>query len=162
MMGELTLEQRGRVAEILAAVRPLAAEFYRLTGRPLGVTGEVAEQLVANLLGLTLMEAHTVGYDATRPDRDGDLPLRIQIKARAYLAGRDAGQRMGRLTPGMPCDAVVLALLDPETLDVREIWEAPFPAVAARLVDPTSSSAKHGSFKVAEFMGLGRRVWPST
>ena len=32
-----------RVREIMATVKPLAAEYYRLTGKPLGVTGEVAE-----------------------------------------------------------------------------------------------------------------------
>ena len=32
--------------------RPLAAEFYRLTGKPLGVTGEVAEYVAAKTLGL--------------------------------------------------------------------------------------------------------------
>src|SRR6266540_289040 len=41
-----------RVREILAAVRPLAAEYYPLTGKPLGVTGEVAEYVAAELLGL--------------------------------------------------------------------------------------------------------------
>jgi len=41
-----------RVREILAAVKPLAAEYYRLTGKPLGVTGEIAEYLAAELLGL--------------------------------------------------------------------------------------------------------------
>ena len=41
-MDELTPEARLRVAKILAAVRPLAAEFYRLTGKPLGGVGEVS------------------------------------------------------------------------------------------------------------------------
>ena len=161
-MDELTPERRKRVADILATIRPLAAEFYRLTGKPLGVTGEVAEQLVAELLQLTLADARTAGYDATRPDPGRGPPVRIQIKARAYSVGRDAGQRMGRLTPGMSCDAVLLALLDLETLDLREVWEAPFAALVPRLVDPTSSSAKHGSFKVTEFMSLGVGVWPLT
>jgi hypothetical protein len=40
-----------RVREILATVKPLAAEFYRLTGKPLGVTGEVAEYVAAEILG---------------------------------------------------------------------------------------------------------------
>ncbi len=31
--------------EILTTVKPLAAEYYRLTGEPLGVTGEVAAYL---------------------------------------------------------------------------------------------------------------------
>jgi hypothetical protein len=55
-----------RVREILATVKPLAAEFYRLTGKPLGVTGEVAEYEAAEILGLTLVPARTVGYDALR------------------------------------------------------------------------------------------------
>jgi hypothetical protein len=36
-------EDARRVREILVAVRPLATEYYRLTGKPLGVTGEIAE-----------------------------------------------------------------------------------------------------------------------
>ena len=44
-----------RVREILAAVKPLAAEYYRLTGKPLGVTGEIAEYIAAKLLGLELV-----------------------------------------------------------------------------------------------------------
>lgn len=38
-----------RVREILAAVKPLAAEFYRLSGKPLGVTGEIAEYVAAEI-----------------------------------------------------------------------------------------------------------------
>lgn len=153
-------EQRRRVAEILATVRPLAAEFYRLTEKPLGVTGEVGEYLAAELLGLTLSEVRTAGYDATCPNPGGGPPMRIQIKTRAYPAGCDRKQRMGRLTPDMACDAVVLVLLEPETLNIREIWGAPFDALAPRLVDPASTSAKHGSFKIVEFMALGTRIWP--
>ena len=41
-----------RVREILMTVKPLAAEYYRLTGKPLGVTGEVAEYVAAEMLGL--------------------------------------------------------------------------------------------------------------
>jgi hypothetical protein len=43
-----------RVREILTSVRPLASEYYQLTGKPLGVTGEVAEYIAADLLGLEL------------------------------------------------------------------------------------------------------------
>ncbi len=67
-----------RVHEILAAVKPLAAEYYRLTGKPLGVTGEVAEYVAAEILGLQLVPARTVGYDTLRGKE------RIRIKGRAY------------------------------------------------------------------------------
>ena len=56
-----------RVREILAAVKPLAAEYYQLTGKPLGVTGEVAEYIAAELLALELAPPRTKGYDPTFP-----------------------------------------------------------------------------------------------
>jgi hypothetical protein len=34
--------------EVLAAMKSLAAEYYQLTGKPLGVTGEVAEFVAAD------------------------------------------------------------------------------------------------------------------
>jgi len=40
-----------RVREIIAAVKPLAVEYYRLTKKPPGVTGEIAE--LAAVPGLT-------------------------------------------------------------------------------------------------------------
>jgi len=65
------------VKQILTQVKPLAAEFYRLTGKPLGVTGEVAEFIASEILGLNLVPARTIGYDALRGSE------RIQIKGRA-------------------------------------------------------------------------------
>ena len=52
-----------RVRDILATVKPLAAECYQLTGKPLGITGEVAEYVAAELLGLELAPPRTKGYD---------------------------------------------------------------------------------------------------
>ena len=43
--------------EILALVKPLAAKYYKLTGKPLGVTGEVGELEAASLFELTLVSA---------------------------------------------------------------------------------------------------------
>lgn len=89
-----------RVREILATVKPLAAEYYRLTGKPLGVTGEVAEYIAAEMLGLVLADARTPGYDATRQTPNG--PQRIQIKGRAYANGAKPAQRISRIrTDGM-------------------------------------------------------------
>lgn len=67
-------EAEGRVCEILLTVKPLAAEYYRLTGKPLGVTGEIEEYTAAEILNLKLTAARTVGYDALRGTE------RIQIK----------------------------------------------------------------------------------
>jgi hypothetical protein len=112
-----------RVREILATVKPLGAEYYRLTGKPLGVTGEVVEYVAAETLGLTLVPARTVGYGALRGEE------RIQIKGRAYGAKAKPGQRMSRIKLDAPCDTVLLVLLDNATLEAHEMWEAPYASV---------------------------------
>lgn len=143
-----------RVREILATVKPLAAEYYRLTGKPLGVTGEVAEYVAAEILGLTLAPARTHGYDALRGIE------RIQIKGRAYGANAKPGQKLSTIKADSPCDTVLLVLLDNATLEPREMWEAPFTSVATRLSHPGSKARARGALSVAEFKRLAHRVWP--
>jgi hypothetical protein len=82
------------VKAILADVRHLAVQYYQLTGKPLGVTGEVAEYVAAEKLGLTLAPARTKGYDATRGEE------RIQIKGRACTWPMKPGQRLGQIKEG--------------------------------------------------------------
>jgi hypothetical protein len=108
-----------RVREILATVKPLAAEYYQLTGKPLGVTGEVAEYVAAKMLGLTLAEARTPGDDAIRQTPNG--PERIQIKGRAFGDDAKPSQRLSRIKADAACDVVILVLLDNRTLDPREM-----------------------------------------
>jgi len=143
-----------RVREILATVKPLASEYYRLTGKPLGVTGEVAEYVAAELVGLKLAPARTTGYDALRGAE------RIQIKGRAYSADANRSQRISRIKIDSPCDTVLLVLLDNATLEPREIWEAPFSAVVECLAKPGSKSRERGALGVSVFKRIARRVWP--
>lgn len=147
-----------RTKEILSAVKPLAAEYYRLTGKPLGVTGEVAEYVASELLGLELVPPRTAGYDALRQTVAG--PQRIQIKGRAYDPAARSSQRIGSIKSDGPCDVVMLVLLHNGTLDAVEIWEAPFAAVVGRLAEPGSKSRnERGALSVSDFRRLGRRVW---
>jgi hypothetical protein len=152
------LPEAHRVREILAAVKPLAAEYYRLTGKPLGVTGEVAEYVAAELLGLELAPPRTAGYDAIRQSPQG--PVRIQIKGRAYGEDAKPGQRLGTIKQGAACDTVLLVLLDNRTLEPREMWEAPYLAVAERLALPGSKARARGALGVSEFKRLAARIWP--
>lgn len=78
----MTSAKRDRaVKDLLHQAKRLAVRYYALTGKPLGVTGEVAEYEAAQKLGLTLEIARTFGYDASR----GHGPRRetFQIKGRA-------------------------------------------------------------------------------
>jgi hypothetical protein len=142
------------VREILSIVKPLAAEYYRLTRKPLGVTGEVAEYVAAEKLGLKLADARTTGYDALRGTE------RIQIKGRAYGTKAGSGQRMSCIKKNAPCDTVLLVLLDNETLEPREMWEATFSSVVGGLARAGSKARERGALGVAEFMRIATRVWP--
>lgn len=149
-----------RVRQILEKVKPLAAEYYKLTGKPLGVTGEVAEYVAAKVLRLELAPARTAGYDAIRQTQKGK--QRIQIKGRAYGEDAKSGQRLGKIKRGAPCDFVLFVRLDNRTLDPREMWEAPMAAVEERLAVPGSKARARGVLGVREFkrLRLARQVWP--
>lgn len=83
----------GETGEILARAKKAGAEYYRLTGKPLDITGEVGEYEAARLLGLTLADARAPGYDAT-----DQLGRRDQIKARAiFEAGRRRSQQVSSI-----------------------------------------------------------------
>ena len=125
------------------------------------MTGELAEYVAAETLGLTLADARNPGFDATRQTAHGS--ERIQIKGRAYGDDAKPGQRISGIKIDAACDTVLLVLLDNATLDPREMWEAPFMAVAARLAVPGSRARERGALGVAEFKRLegARRVWPS-
>ena len=108
------------VEHLIAQVKPLAAEYHRLTGKPLGATGEIGENEVARLLDLKLVEARTPGYDAT--NRSGE--RRYQIKARSLdEESRKKSQNTGRMNLNKEWDAVLLAIMD-EKFQMLEIWEA--------------------------------------
>jgi hypothetical protein len=125
----------------------------------LGVTGEVAEYVAAELLGLELAPPRTTGYDALRSTPSG--PERIEIKGRAYKVGSKKSQRLSRIKQDAPCDTVMLVLLDNQKLEPCEIWEAPYSAVAARLAEPGSKARnERGSLGVSEFKRLARKIWP--
>ncbi len=63
------------VGELINQVKVIAKEYHNLTGRPLGITGEVAEYEAAKLLHLELSKVRQAGYDATRSDG-----RKVQIK----------------------------------------------------------------------------------
>jgi hypothetical protein len=146
-----------RLREILASVKALAAEYCMITGKPLGVTGEIAEYVAAELMGLRLAPARTHGFDAVRLRGNGK--QRIQIKGRALGKSSKRGQRLGTIKRGAPCDVVMLVLLDSATLNPIEIWEATYAAVEKRLALPRPRARARGSLGISEFKRLAMKVW---
>jgi hypothetical protein len=139
-----------RIKAILAAVKPLAAEYYRLPGKPLGVTGEVAEYVAAEKLKLILVPPRTAGHDAIRKTPQGD--ERIQIKGRSFGEVSRPNQRLGKIKSGAACDKVLLILLDNATLEPVTMWEAPYSAVVDRLAESGSKARnERGAMSVHDF-----------
>jgi hypothetical protein len=149
--------QAERLRTIIRLVKQLAAEYYQLTGKPLGVTGEVAEYIAADTLGLTLSPPRTAGYDATRMTPAG--PERIQIKGRSLGKNSKPGQRMGRIKTDASCEKVLLVILDNATLDPREMWETSYADVLGLLQRPGSKARERGSLSISQFKSIAERIW---
>ena len=87
------LSKEQRVIDILREAKRLAREYYQLTKKPLGITGEIAEFEAHQLLdNVELTPARQAGYDAIEHTADGDRYL--QIKGRCVLPNsRNRGKK---------------------------------------------------------------------
>lgn len=148
---------QSEVMGILRQAKRLAQQYRRATGKPLGITGEVAEYEAARILGLRLTVARQAGYDATE-ERDG-MKHRIQIKGRCILPSCKPGQRMGSIDIEKEFDSVLLVLLD-ENFDATEIYEAERSAVLAALAVPGSKARnERGALPITKFKAIGHLRW---
>jgi hypothetical protein len=145
-----------RVEHLLGNVKTLAQEYYALTGRPLGVTAEIAEYEAASLLDLELAPVRQPGFDAIRETAAGRTLL--EIKGRRIPAGASRGQRVGRINLEGEWDAVLLVLLD-DTFDATAIYEAGRPAITAAIQAPGSRARNRGQLGIGLFKRLGHIVW---
>jgi hypothetical protein len=147
------------VMEVLRQAKQLARRYHALTGKPLGVTGEVAEYEAHRILGLELASARQAGYDATERDSAGWI-RKLQIKGRWVVPGNKLGQRVGRIDVKKEWDAVLLVLLD-EDFEATAIYEAPRALVLAALSAPGSLARnERGALSVSKFKAIGKLRWP--
>lgn len=148
------------VFEILRRAKELAKRYRALTGRPLGVTGEIAEYEAARLLpGLTLAGVREAGFDATRV-RDGRVE-QLQIKGRCVLPTTKPAAKLSRIDLTKPFDFVLMVLLD-EDFETTAIYEAPRAAVAAALLAPGSKARnERGALAIGKLKSISRRIWPA-
>ena len=151
------MAQDTAVMNILRDAKRLAQQYRTLTGKPLGITGEVAEYEAARILGVELTAVRQAGYDAI--ERTGATIRRLQIKGRCLLPGCKPGQRLGSIDITKAWDSVLLVLLD-DNFDATEIHEAEREAVLAALVAPGSKARnERGALGVAKFKTIGKLLW---
>ncbi|CAJ0869567.1 hypothetical protein AMST5_02149 [freshwater sediment metagenome] len=153
---------KARLRALLHEAKRLAAEYYTLTGKRLGITGEIGEQAVAELLGWQLVDSGIQkGHDALRTV-DGKVE-KVQIKTRACANnGKAPTGRMSRINADADCDFVVLVLLDEKNYEPFAMYEAPMAAVCERLRTPGDKGrCQGGKLWAREFIEhCAERIWP--
>ncbi len=151
---EITNLDQGQVMDLLRKAKELAKEYRALTGKPLGITGEIAEFEAAYHLDLKLMGARQPGYDATEGEK------KIQIKGRCIQKDnhkRVDSQRVGSVNTDKDkvFDSVLLVLLD-ENFDAAAIYEAKRCDVEAVL----KKSNKRRDLSVGKFKSIAGNPRP--
>ncbi len=145
------------VLELLRQAKVLAQRYRALTGKPLGITGEVAEYEAARILGVQLTPARQAGYDAI--ERVDGVERRLQIKGRCILRGAKKSQQTGSIDIEKAWDAVLLVLVD-ENFDAYVIYEAERDAVVQAILEPGSKGRnERWALSVSKFEGIGRERW---
>ena len=151
--------EANEVTRLLIEAKRIAQRFYQLTGKPLGISGEIAEHEAARLLGLVLAPPREAAIDAYL-HKDGKTQS-IQIKGRAVSATRRYIGRVSKIKLEPKFDAVVLVLLDKSSFDTLEIWRAEYEDIKNRLIAPGSKSRnERGSLGISQFKTVAKKIWP--
>jgi len=143
--------------KLVAEARRLAAEYRKATGKPLGISSEIAEFDAAKLLNLELCREKTGAYDAIgRGTREGK---RVQIKGRAVFDEKKSGQRIGQLKLEQEWDSVVLVIMD-ENYDPVEIYECDKDIILDESDKLQNNKRnKRGAMSLAKFKIISNLVW---
>lgn len=145
------------VMEVLSKAKRLAQQYRQLTGKPLGITGEVAEYEAARILGIKLTPARNTGFDAV--ERKNGSSRKLQIKSRCLLPNCKPGQRLGSIDIEKEFDAVLMVLLD-ENFEATAIYEAERKAVIDAILQPGSKSRnERWALSVNKFKAIGKLRW---
>jgi hypothetical protein len=154
---------------LLEQARMLARDYYRLTDRPLGVTGEVAEAEAVRLLDVKLAPPRQNGYDATRII-DGQ-EQKVQVKGRVLQRKKVDSEgkvkpkqtdsaKIGTIRLNHEWDIVALVLMD-DDFETTAIYEATRERIEAEIDRGGSKARKRGQLSVSAFKRLGRQTWPT-
>ena len=145
------------VIEILRDAKVLARRHRALTGKPLGITGEVAEYEAARILGVKLTPARQASYDAT--EIVNGVERHLQIKGRCLFADSSPSQRLSKIDIWKEWDAVLVVLVD-ERFDAYEIYEAELePVIAAILAPGSKARNERWALALNQFTRIARLRW---
>ena len=145
------------VNKLISEARRIAAEYRRTTGKPLGISAEIASHDACTFLNLE-PDDDAIGYDAigVQGEREGS---RFQIKGRAIFDEKKGGQRLGQIKTDQDWDKILLVLMD-EEFETTEIYEASRDDILGDLDEAGASNrSKRGAMSVARFKRLAHLAW---
>ena len=152
------MKDMAAIKQLLEDAKSVARKYKKLTGKPLGITGEVAEFTAATLLGLELSEVRQAGYDAIK--NIGGVTKKVQIKGRSGSVKFNPSARLGAININKEWDTVVLVLLD-ENYEPFAMHEADRKSVTEALTVPGSKARnERGQLGIGKFISIGKQVWP--
>lgn len=143
------------ISKVLVHAKFLANKYKSLTGKPLGITGEVAEFTAATKLNLKLTKARQAGFDAIRIFEGRE--VKIQIKGRCINSESNSG-RLGKIRVNSDWDVVMLVLLD-EKYELISIYEAERDVIEKALITPGSRARnERGALSISQFKRIGKQI----
>ena len=145
------------VDKLISEARRIAAEYRRATGKPLGISAEIARHDACTLLELEPHE-EAIGYDAVglKGGREGS---RFQIKGRAIFDEKKGGQRLGQIKIEQDWDSILLVIMG-EDFETTEIYQASREVILENIDNSNSSTRqKRGAMSVARFKRFAQLVW---
>ena len=145
------------VDKLISEACRIAAEYRRATGKPLGISAEIARHDACTYLKLEPQE-DAIGYDAIglKDEREG---VRFQIKGRAIFDEKKGGQRLGQIKVDQDWDNILLVLMD-EEFETTEIYQASREKLLDDIDEAGSNKRKkRGAMSVARFKHLAQLVW---
>jgi hypothetical protein len=147
------------IATIIEKIKKNGSEYYELTKRPLGITGEVAEYEAIKLLDLHPCDARQPGHDAIRFIRENETE-KIQIKGKVIQKNSNTNsRRIGSIKLNNDWDFVFLVLLD-YNYNPTHIYEAGKKEIITALTIPGSNARNiGGQLHVNKFIQIGKLIW---
>ena len=144
------------VEKLMVEARKLAAQYRVATGKPLGISSEIAMHDVIRIMDLQPTDNPQMGYDAIgKGPREGK---RIQIKGRTVSEDAKSNQRIGQIKVDQDWDSVMLVLMN-EQYEPLEIYEAQREQILDAVANTSTKRRNRGALSVAKFKHLGKLVW---
>ena len=149
------IQNQDQVFALLSKAKAIAAEYYKLTGKPLGITGEIGEYLAAVHLELKLAPAREAGFDAW--DKSG---AKIHITSRSVRSNKKAAsQKLGSIRLDKNWDSVLLVLMN-EHFELVSMHQAERQDVSKALLMPGSKARnERGALSISKFRTISKTIW---